>query len=404
MERTIFITLLLAAVLISGGCGSSGSSSSTTGNSSIAAGWNSGSTEYVVTDTEKNVASLTSSAVTVKSSNGTSVTIYYDSTTGLPTKAVYGNIVFVYEWDTTASTVGIAMIGSDGSIELKRDVSVSSTDITAITGLFTSESAPAKGVSKSIWTDIQADPWWYIGKAAGIVGCGAAITVAYASAGTSEFVTAGAFMGTTCGMLLVTTAYEATAASSIVDGAAGGPVGSIVSMGVDSMQCAGSMSVTDCVAAGAGIMDALTSATDTRLVQVASEVTSATASLKGGGGAVKVTLSWESAVDIDLHVTDPNSEEIYYSHTTSASGGTLDVDDRDGGTALVPAVENIFWDTNAPSGTYTVTVVYYSGSVSSVAYSVAVYKDDVLYGAIHEGTLASANPSNKVAVTTFTYP
>ncbi len=102
-------------------------------------------------------------------------------------------------------------------------------------------------------------------------------------------------------------------------------------------------------------------------------------------------------------MTDPNGEEIYYSHRTSASGGELDVDDTDGGTAANPAVENIYWLSDALSGSYTVTVVYYSGTVSNVSYSVVVYVNDLQSGDRHTGTSSSANSSTKIPVTTFTY-
>lgn len=125
-----------------------------------------------------------------------------------------------------------------------------------------------------------------------------------------------------------------------------------MTIGIDSMQCVG-LNAADCVQAGAGILDAITGTSDTQTTTMADEITSATASLRGAGSAVKVTLAWESVVDLDLHVTDPNGEEIYYSHRTSASGGVLDVDDTDGGTAANPTAENIYWLSDALSGSYT---------------------------------------------------
>ena len=78
---------------------------------------------------------------------------------------------------------------------------------------------------------------------------------------------------------------------------------------------------------------------------------------RAGMGDVYVTLRWENTSDLDLYVKDPNGELIYYNHKTSASGGKLDVDDRDG-----YGPENIYWATGtAPSGTYTVYVEYWSG-------------------------------------------
>jgi hypothetical protein len=78
-----------------------------------------------------------------------------------------------------------------------------------------------------------------------------------------------------------------------------------------------------------------------------------------GGGDVQVTLNWpQTGVDLDLHVIDPNGDEIYYSNPTSPSGGALDWDNQNGG----GTPENIFWSSGAaPKGTYTVSIVYYAG-------------------------------------------
>lgn len=78
-----------------------------------------------------------------------------------------------------------------------------------------------------------------------------------------------------------------------------------------------------------------------------------------GTGSVQVTLNWpEVGVDLDLHVTDPSGEEIYYQDKTSASGGVLDHDNQDGGG--IP--ENIFWTDNAPAGEYRVEIVNFENS------------------------------------------
>lgn len=89
-----------------------------------------------------------------------------------------------------------------------------------------------------------------------------------------------------------------------------------------------------------------------------------------GGGDVKVTLSWNNTSDTDLWVYEPSGERVYYGHTTSATGGHLDRDDRDG-----YGPENIYWPANAaPHGTYTVKVNHYSGAYP-VSYSVTVLRD-----------------------------
>lgn len=74
-----------------------------------------------------------------------------------------------------------------------------------------------------------------------------------------------------------------------------------------------------------------------------------------GTGDVQVTLRWSGTADLDLHVTDPNGEEISFLATTSSSGGQLDVDCIPGTSCAAdgPHVENVFWPTGgAPSGDY----------------------------------------------------
>ncbi len=79
-----------------------------------------------------------------------------------------------------------------------------------------------------------------------------------------------------------------------------------------------------------------------------------------GTGDVQVTLTWQTYDDIDLYVTDPNGEEIYYLNDISSSGGKLDRDNKCDN-MIIGRPENIFWSSGAaPSGTYTVQVKYYS--------------------------------------------
>jgi hypothetical protein len=76
-----------------------------------------------------------------------------------------------------------------------------------------------------------------------------------------------------------------------------------------------------------------------------------------GTGDVQITLRWESSADLDLHVTEPNGTEIWYSDKgPTSTGGRLDVDsnvgcNEDG------SVENVFWPVGqAPEGHYRVEV------------------------------------------------
>ena len=82
------------------------------------------------------------------------------------------------------------------------------------------------------------------------------------------------------------------------------------------------------------------------------------AALQYGYGAIQITLTWDNTADLDLYVTDPTGETIYYVNPTSASGGQLDVDDIDG-----YGPENIFWTAGTVlSGNYSVEVNHFSGA------------------------------------------
>ena len=48
--------------------------------------------------------------------------------------------------------------------------------------------------------------------------------------------------------------------------------------------------------------------------------------LQVGTGDVQVTLSWDAGSDVDLHVVDPNGDEVYWTNRRVASGGELDLD------------------------------------------------------------------------------
>jgi hypothetical protein len=78
-----------------------------------------------------------------------------------------------------------------------------------------------------------------------------------------------------------------------------------------------------------------------------------------GGGMLRITMTWSRGGDMDLHVVTPAGREIYYANT-SADGGFLDRDDTIG-----TGPENVFWSSNAPSGTYLVCAVPYNISGST---------------------------------------
>ena len=75
-------------------------------------------------------------------------------------------------------------------------------------------------------------------------------------------------------------------------------------------------------------------------------------------GSVQVRLAFGPGVDLDLYVSDPLQETVYYANTPSESGGHLDGDRRcDSETGSEPRVETILFPA-APAGRYRVGVDY----------------------------------------------
>lgn len=82
----------------------------------------------------------------------------------------------------------------------------------------------------------------------------------------------------------------------------------------------------------------------------------------GAMGELNFTLYWNSIDDIDLHVTCPSGERVYYG-ARSACGGTLDIDANAAGRRLPDPVENIFFANLLP-GQYEVRVNLFSDRTS----------------------------------------
>jgi len=71
--------------------------------------------------------------------------------------------------------------------------------------------------------------------------------------------------------------------------------------------------------------------------------------------ALTVTLLWDAAVDLDLYVTDPALESVYYANARARSGGTLEKDVRCAERTRGEQAERIRW-TAAPAGRYRIGV------------------------------------------------
>ena len=97
-----------------------------------------------------------------------------------------------------------------------------------------------------------------------------------------------------------------------------------------------------------------------------------------GTGDVQVSLVWDKPSDIDLHVVDPDGEEIYYGNTASASGGRLDLDSNAGCSIDGVNNENITWASGRGlPGTYTVRVDNWdSCGAEPIEWAVTIHSGD----------------------------
>ena len=93
-----------------------------------------------------------------------------------------------------------------------------------------------------------------------------------------------------------------------------------------------------------------------------------------GTGDVQVTLSWDTDSDVDLHVVDPNGDEVYFANRQVLSDGELDLDSNAACSIDGVRNENITWPVgSAPQGTYTVRVDCWSAcTVAATNYTVLV--------------------------------
>jgi hypothetical protein len=132
--------------------------------------------------------------------------------------------------------------------------------------------------------------------------------------------------------------------------------------------------------------------------------------------AVEVNLSWDQPSDVDLHVVEPDGNEIFFGNKgPSVTGGTLDLDSNDvpPGVAGVCAIdnidnENVSWPTGTPAaGTYQVKVDYFStcGVRNVTSFVVTITNNGVVSTFTGQFTLdeADANQSGGRLITTFVH-
>ena len=78
-----------------------------------------------------------------------------------------------------------------------------------------------------------------------------------------------------------------------------------------------------------------------------------------GSGDVQVTVSWDSDADVDLHVADPNGDELHARSRVIESGGVLDLRTGEFCSAGEIRNEHVAWSRDTPPpGLYEVRVTY----------------------------------------------
>lgn len=158
---------------------------------------------------------------------------------------------------------------------------------------------------------------------------------------------------------------------------------------------AGQILINPLDAAELFIVDIALSATETVeeiLQDNSAQISLAEASLQNMDGYITITLTWNNSADLDLHVTDPSGEEICFYHTSSESGGYLDVDDTNG-----YGPEHVFWEESPPSGSYLVVVHHYGGAAPT-NYNILIEYNDIT--SAYSGTI---NDDEYAVVSTFVY-
>ena len=421
--KNILILIGIAILATSAGCGGSSSSSDDGGGgddqfANVGAAVSGDGTSALMADTSGNFITLSNTGVgTWQDASGNSITVHFGSD-GWPQKIVAdGNIVLLDGWDTDNNTVNIGLIQADGTVQTEHNVAVDATTMSRLAGIIAdlaaaNQSQSAAQIASKIFEEGNIGPEKLFGidfeissddiaTGLGLVGTGV-------SAFACGFVTGSAIVSqvTWVAVPLACTSTVITVSNLMgytdEDNTALGLTEDALTV-VGAVQC-GTGDAGACLETGITLAQTVAANADEILNAFSSEVESTLTSLEYGGGAIQVTLSWETAADIDLYVTDPNSEMIFYSHTTSASGGYLDHDDTDGGTASNPAIENVFWESDPLDGSYQVGVEYWSGdsTVVSTQYTVTIFVDGSPVGDPYTGTLA--NPGDGASVTAFAYP
>ncbi len=123
-----------------------------------------------------------------------------------------------------------------------------------------------------------------------------------------------------------------------------------------------------------------------------------------GTGPIQITLNWNTTDDLDLYVTDPGQQTVFFNNRVIPSGGQLDVDaNADCVRVTTNPVENVFWTSTPPAGGYLIQVVLFrrcSQSTAPIPFTVTVRKS----GAIARSFSGTATSTGLAGRFTFSFP
>lgn len=269
--------------------------------------------------------------------NQVGYSVFFDED-GLPNRLVINDYIFLFA-NFSGTKLDAALISPDGTIQIVRDFETN---------------FDWQGISlKSSMAD-PSDWLRWTGEALGAIACTAGILAGPATFGLSWVVT-----GIGCGATLVSVITEFLPEDYEILGLTASTIGSIAT----AVGCVNTLGVA-CALGTASTAFTLMSLNQEILEDANDDVQVADAALKYGYGDVQITLTWDNIADLDLHVIDPNGEEIYWNHKYSNSKGVLDVDDING-----YGPENIYWPKyEAPSGDYYVYVRMFPWDEDSYQY------------------------------------
>ncbi|MFS8900279.1 right-handed parallel beta-helix repeat-containing protein, partial [Synechococcus sp. H60.2] len=119
---------------------------------------------------------------------------------------------------------------------------------------------------------------------------------------------------------------------------------------------------------------------------------------------LQITLTWKTIDDLNLFVTDPTQQTVFFLKPSIPSGGTLEADaNRECVEVTTSPVENVFWASAPPTGSYVVAVELFkrcSKGTDPIPFTVTVRKS----GSAAQTFSGAATSPGSAGRFTFSFP